>query len=433
MIPRYTRPTMGAVWTDERKFDTWLAIEIAACEAWAELGRIPAEDLAVIKEKATFDTEEILEIEETTKHDVIAFLTNVADYVGPSSRFIHMGLTSSDILDTSLALLLCEAADIIIEDIDELLAVLKRRAHEFKDTITIGRSHGIHAEPMSFGHKLAVWYDETKRNRARLIDAKESIRTGKISGVVGTFATGDPRLEELVMASLGLKPAPASTQVVQRDRHAHFFTTLAIIASSIEKFSVEIRHLQRTEVLEAQEYFSKGQKGSSAMPHKRNPILTENLTGLARIVRANSVAALENVALWHERDISHSSVERVIAPDSTILTDFMLGRITGVIDTLVVRPENMMKNLRLTGGLIYSQRLLLSLIEKGMIREDAYAAVQRLAARAWDEGKNFMDLVRTDDTIAKHLSGDQLEEVFDPGWYVRHTDEVFSRVFDDSK
>jgi adenylosuccinate lyase len=424
---------MGAVWTDERKFDTWLAIEIAACEAWAELGRIPAEDLAVIKKKAAFDTERILEIEETTKHDVIAFLTNVAEYVGPSSRFIHMGLTSSDILDTSLALLLCEAAGIILEDLDDLLAVLKRRAYEFKDTLTIGRSHGLHAEPISFGHKLAVWYDETKRNRARLIDAKESIRVGKLSGVVGTFATGDPRLEEMVMASLGLKPAPASTQVVQRDRHAHFFTTLAIIASSIEKFSVEIRHLQRTEVLEAQEYFAKGQKGSSAMPHKRNPILTENLTGLARIVRANSLAALEDVALWHERDISHSSVERVIAPDSTILADFMLGRITGVIDKLVVRPENMMKNLNLTGGLIYSQRLLLSLIEKGMIREDAYAAVQRLAAMAWDEGKSFIDLVRSDDTISDHLSGDTLEEVFDPGWYIRHTDEIFARVFDDTK
>jgi adenylosuccinate lyase len=342
-----------------------------------------------------------------------------------------MGLTSSDVLDTSLALLLCEAADIILEDLDGLLAVLDRRAHEFKDTITIGRSHGIHAEPISFGHKLAVWYDETNRNRARLVDAKESIRVGKISGVVGSFATGDPRLEEMVMASLGLTPAPASTQVVQRDRHAHFFSTLAIIASSVEKFAIEIRHLQRTEVLEAQEYFSKGQKGSSAMPHKRNPILSENVTGLARIVRANALAALEDVALWHERDISHSSVERVIAPDSTILTDFMLGRITGVIDKLVVHPENMMKNVNLTGGLIYSQRLLLSLVETGMTREDAYAAVQRLAAMAWDEEKNFMELVRADDTITEHLSGDQLEEVFDPGWYIRHTDEIFARVFGD--
>lgn len=429
MIERYTRPEMGVIWEPKRKFETWLQIEIAACEAQAEMGNIPEEDLKTIKEKAKFDIGGIDRIEEVTKHDVIAFLTNVAEYVGPSSRFIHMGLTSSDILDTSLALLLKEASDILIGDIDRLLEVLKRRAFEFKDTVTIGRSHGIHAEPISFGHKLAVWYDEMRRNRERMVSARETISCGKLSGVVGTFGNMEPELEERVMEKLKLKPAPASTQVVQRDRHAHFFTTLAVIASSVEKFAIEIRHLQRTEVLEAMEYFSEGQKGSSAMPHKRNPILTENVTGLARLVRANSLAALENVPLWHERDISHSSVERVIAPDSTILLDFMLSRITGVIDKLVVFPERMKENLESTGGLVYSQRLLLKLIDSGITREEAYEIVQGLAKRAWDGSAKFIDLVKVDDKIKELLNRKDIDEIFDPGYYVRHTDFIFNRVF----
>ncbi len=429
MIERYSRPKMRDIWEPKKKFETWLQIEIAACEALTEMGKIPKEDLKIIKEKAAFDIEGIDKIEAVTKHDVIAFLTNVAEYVGPSSRFIHMGLTSSDILDTSLALLLKEASEILIADIDKLLEVLKRRALEFKDTITIGRSHGIHAEPITFGHKLAIWFDEMRRNRKRMVDAKEIISCGKLSGVVGTFANIDPQLEEKVMDKLGLMPAPASTQVVQRDRHAQFFTTLAIGASSIEKFAVEIRHLQRTELLEAMEYFAPGQKGSSAMPHKRNPILTENLTGLARLVRANSLAALENIPLWHERDISHSSVERIIAPDSTILLDFMLGRITGVIDKLLVFPERMMENLESTGGLIYSQRLLLKLIDTGISREGAYEIVQGLAKRAWEGEGKFIELVRKDDKIKGCMNAKDIDDIFDPGYYVRHTGFIFDRVF----
>ncbi len=429
MIERYTRPEMGGIWDPKRRYQTWLAIEIAACEAWHELGKIPDGDMQVIKDKASFDVSRIDEIEQTTKHDVIAFLTNVAEYVGPSSRFIHMGMTSSDILDTSLALLLVEAADLIIADIEKLQAVLKRRAFEFKKTIMIGRTHGIHAEPITFGHKLAVWYEEMKRNRARMIQARETIAVGKVSGAVGTFANLDPRVEEIVMKKLGLTPEPAATQVVQRDRHAHYFTTLAVIASSIEKFGVEIRHLQRSEVAEAQEYFSPGQKGSSAMPHKRNPVLSENIDGLARLVRANAVAALENVALWHERDISHSSVERVIAPDSTILLDFILARFTNLMDKLVVYPARMAKNLEITGGLIYSQRLMLALVDAGMTREDAYASVQDLARKAWEGGGAFINLVKADDRTLGRLTKKQIEEIFDPEWYVRHTDHIFKRVF----
>ncbi len=429
MIERYTRPEMGKIWEPKRRFETWLAIEIAACEAWQQLGKIPNEDIETIKKKARFDISRIDEIERTTKHDVIAFLTNVAEYVGPSSRFIHMGMTSSDILDTSLALLMVEAADLMIADIDGLLGVLKRRAYEFKETIMIGRTHGIHAEPITFGHKLAVWYEETKRNRARMIKAREVIAVGKLSGAVGTFANLDPRVEEIVMKKLGLIPEPAATQIVQRDRHAQFFTTLAVIASSIERFAAEIRHLQRTEVAEAQEYFSHGQKGSSAMPHKRNPILSENIDGLARIVRANAVAALENVALWHERDISHSSVERVISPDSTILLDFMLARFTNLMDKLIVYPDRMKKNLELTGGLIYSQRLMLALVDAGMTREEAYAVTQDLAKEAWEGGAAFFDLVKKDNRTAAKLTGQQIEEIFNPAWYVRYTDFIFGRVF----
>ena len=340
-----------------------------------------------------------------------------------------MGLTSSDILDTSLALLLKEASDLIIDGLEELLEVIKRRAYEFKDTIMIGRSHGIHAEPITFGHKLAVWYDETRRNLIRMKEAKKNISFGKLSGAVGTFANLDPRLEELVMKRLRLKPAPASTQIIQRDRHAQFFTTMAIIASSIEKFAIEIRHLQRTEVMEAREYFSPGQKGSSAMPHKMNPILSENLSGLARIVRANGVAALENIPLWHERDISHSSVERVIAPDSTILTDFMINRATNLIDKLVVYPEQMIKNLETTGGLIYSQRLMLTLVGKGLTREEAYAIVQGIAKDAWGGEDRFIDLVKGDEKIREYLDSDEIAGVFDPGYFVRYTEYIFNRVF----
>jgi adenylosuccinate lyase len=429
MIERYTRSEMGEIWEPKRRFETWLAIEIAACEAWHELGKIPGEDVETIKEKARFDIPRIDEIERTTKHDVLAFLTNVAEYVGPSSRFIHMGMTSSDVLDTSLALLLVQAADLIIADIDTLLDVLKRRAWEFKDTIMIGRTHGIHAEPITFGHKLAVWYGETARNRERMAQARKVVAVGKLSGAVGTFANLDPRVEEIVMKKLGLVPEPAATQIVQRDRHAQFFSTLAVVASSVERFALEIRHLQRTEVAEAQEYFSPGQKGSSAMPHKRNPVLSENIDGLARIVRANAVAALENVALWHERDISHSSVERVIAPDSTILLDFMLVRFTNLMDKLVVYPDRMKRNVELTGGLIFSQRLMLALVDVGMSREEAYALTQDLAKKAWDGGGAFVDLAKTDDRIKAVLSGRQIEDIFDPGWYVRHTDYIFKRVF----
>jgi len=420
---------MGRIWEPKRKFETWLDIEVAACEAWAKLGKIPKKDLKTIKEKAAFDIEGIDEIEKIAKHDVIAFLTNVAGYVGPPSRFIHMGLTSSDILDTSLALLLREASDIIISDIERLMDALKKRAYELKDTLMIGRTHGMHSEPITFGLKLCVWYDEMRRNFERMKAAREIISTGKISGAVGTFAGLDPRVEEIVMKKLGLKPAPASTQIVQRDRHAQYFTTLAVIASSVEKFAVEIRHLQRTEVAEAMEFFSPGQKGSSAMPHKRNPVLSENITGLSRIIRANSLAALENIPLWHERDISHSSTERVIAPDSTILTNFILTRFLGVIEKLVVDKERMKKNMDSTGGLVFSQRLMLTLVEKGITREEAYAIVQGLAREAWDGDKNFIDLVNRDPKIKEYFKAKEVEAVFDPKYFVRHTDFIFKRVF----
>jgi adenylosuccinate lyase len=438
MIDRYTRPLMGKIWEPKRRFETWLAIEIAACEAWSSLGRISGDDLDVIKlvENHAFtdsDITEIAEIEEVTKHDVISFITFMQRRVGASSaRFIHMGLTSSDVLDTSLALLLVEAADLIIADIDKLLEVLKRRAFEFKGTIMVGRTHGIHAEPITFGHKLAVWYEEMKRDRDRMTRAREMIAVGKISGAVGTFANLDPRVEEIVMERLGLTPEPAATQIVQRDRHAQFFTTLAVVASSIEKFALEIRHLQRTEVAEAQEFFSPGQKGSSAMPHKRNPILSENIDGLARLVRSNAVAALENVALWHERDISHSSVERVIAPDSTILLDFMLFRFTNLVDKLIVYPERMKKNLEATGGLIYSQRLMTELINStgmGINRDDIYELVQGIAKKAIEGKTSFTQLVKQDEKISRFLAPGRIEEIFDPEWYVRHTDYIFKRVF----
>ncbi|GAB7026090.1 adenylosuccinate lyase [Geotalea toluenoxydans] len=429
MIERYSRPEMTRIWEPENRYQKWLEIEIYACEAHAQLGNIPQEAVDRIKAKAKFDVPRIDEIEKTVKHDVIAFLTSVADYIGDDSRFVHLGLTSSDVLDTSLAMLLKESSDLIIADIKKLMEVIKKRAMEHKDTPMMGRSHGIHAEPVTFGLKMALWYDEMRRNLRRMEAARETVAYGKISGAVGTFANIDPKVEEFVCAKAGLKPAPCSTQVIQRDRHAEFFSALAIIASSIEKFAVEIRHLQRTEVLEAEEFFSKGQKGSSAMPHKRNPVLSENLTGLARLIRGYAVSAMENVALWHERDISHSSVERIIGPDATILMDFMLNRCIGLIDNLVVYPENMMKNLNLMRGLIFSQRILLELANNGVSRENAYALVQRNAMKVWEEGKDFQTELLNDAEVRSTLSEEQIKEAFNLNYHLKHVDTIFTRVF----
>ncbi len=420
---------MTRIWEPENRYQKWLEIEIYACEAHAQLGNIPQEAVDRIKAKAKFDVPRIDEIEKTVKHDVIAFLTSVADYIGDDSRFVHLGLTSSDVLDTSLAMLLKESSDLIIADIKKLMEVIKKRAMEHKDTPMMGRSHGIHAEPVTFGLKMALWYDEMRRNLRRMEAARETVAYGKISGAVGTFANIDPKVEEFVCAKAGLKPAPCSTQVIQRDRHAEFFSALAIIASSIEKFAVEIRHLQRTEVLEAEEFFSKGQKGSSAMPHKRNPVLSENLTGLARLIRGYAVSAMENVALWHERDISHSSVERIIGPDATILMDFMLNRCIGLIDNLVVYPENMMKNLNLMRGLIFSQRILLELANNGVSRENAYALVQRNAMKVWEEGKDFQTELLNDAEVRSTLSEEQIKEAFNLNYHLKHVDTIFTRVF----
>lgn len=429
MINRYTRPEMGSIWEDENRYAKWLDVEIAACEAMSEEGTIPAKSLKVIKEKAGFSVERIMEIEEETKHDVIAFLTNVAEYVGPESRYIHLGLTSSDILDTSFALLLKEAMNLIIQDVEEFMKTLKKRAIEHKNTVMIGRSHGIHAEPITFGLKLAVWYSEMGRNLRRLEDALNVISYGKLSGAVGTFANISPRVEELTCKKLGLTPAKISTQIIQRDRHAQYFTALAILAGTLEKIAVEIRHLQRTEVLEAEEPFKKGQKGSSAMPHKKNPIGSENISGLARLVRSNSLAAMENIALWHERDISHSSVERVIAPDSTILIDFMLHRLDRIVSGLIVHPDNMINNLNKTKGLIFSQQVLIKLTEKGLEREKAYVMVQRNAMKVWESGQDFKELIMEDEDICRNLSKKEIEEMFDLDYHLKHVDEIFERVF----
>ena len=429
MIQRYSRAKMEAIWSPENRYRKWLDIEILACEAMAARGEIPEVSMKNIRERAGFDVNRIDEIEKTTKHDVIAFLTSVTEKVGADGRFIHRGLTSSDILDTSLALLLREAAEILIEDIDLLLAAIKRKAFAHKDTLMIGRSHGIHAEPITFGLKMALWHTEMERNRERMVRAKETISTGKLSGVVGTFSFIDPAIEEYVCGKLGLKPALVSSQIVQRDRHAEYFATLAIIASSIDKFSQEIRLLQRTEVREAEEYFSPGQKGSSAMPHNRNPVLSENLSGLSRLMRSYALAALEDVALWHERDISHSSVERVIGPDATILLDFMLGRFTGLIDQLVVYPERMLANLNMTKGVIFSQMVLLKLIEKGISREAAYAIVQRNAMRSWQEGLDFRDLLLRDGEVMSRLNAGDLEGVFQVRNFLKQIDFIFNRVF----
>jgi adenylosuccinate lyase len=429
VIERYSRPEMARIWEAENRYRKWLEIEIYACEAHAEMGTIPSEAVERIKAKAKFDVARIDEIEKVVKHDVIAFLTSVADYIGHDSRFVHLGLTSSDVLDTSFAMLLKEASDLIIADIKRLMEAIRKRAFEHKDTPMMGRSHGIHAEPVTFGIKMALWYDEMRRNLRRMEAARETIAYGKISGAVGTFANIDPQVEEYVCKKAGLKPAPGSTQIIQRDRHAEFFATLAIIASSIDKFAVEIRHLQRTEVLEAEEFFSKGQKGSSAMPHKRNPVLSENLSGLARLLRGYSVSAMENVALWHERDISHSSVERVIGPDATILIDFMLSRCTGLIENLLVYPENMMKNLNLMRGLIFSQRVLLELANKGASREDAYAMVQRNAMKVWEEGKDFQAELLADAEVRGYLSAEEITAAFDLNYHLKHVDTIFTRVF----
>ncbi|MGV8080463.1 MAG: adenylosuccinate lyase [Syntrophales bacterium] len=429
MIPRYSREAMTRIWSPENRYRKWLDIEILACEAFAERGEIPREALKVIRERAGFDVERIDEIEKVTKHDVIAFLTSVTEKVGEEGRFIHMGLTSSDILDTSLAVLLKEAAEMLLADLDQLLAVLKKRAFEHKGTMMIGRSHGIHAEPITFGLKMALWYQEMQRNRLRLERAMEVVSVGKLAGAVGTFSFVHPGVEEYVCGKLGLRPAAVSSQIVQRDRHAEYFSTLAIIGSSIDKFAQEIRLLQRTEVREAEEYFSPGQKGSSAMPHKRNPVLSENLSGLARLMRSYALAALEDVALWHERDISHSSVERVIGPDATILLDFMLARFTGLIEKLVVYPERMKANLEMTHGVIFSQMVLLKLVESGMTREDAYAAVQRSAMASWERGMPFRSLLRDDPEIMSRIGEGDLDQVFRVENFLRHVDYIFQRVF----
>ena len=432
MIPRYTRPEMADIWSPETKFRIWFEIEAYAAEAQAELGVIPKEAAKVIWEKgskAQFDVARIDEIEREVKHDVIAFLTHLAEIVGPEARFVHQGMTSSDVLDTCLNVQLVRAVDILLKDLDMVLAALKKRAFEHRDTVCIGRSHGIHAEPTTFGIKLATFYAEFDRARQRLRFARDEIATCAISGAVGTFANIDPFVEEYVAKKLGLKPEPVSTQVIPRDRHAMFFATLAVIASSIERLAVEIRHLQRTEVLEAEEYFSPGQKGSSAMPHKRNPILTENLTGLARLVRMSVIPALENVALWHERDISHSSVERGIAPDTTVTLDFALRRLAAVVDKLVVYPENMLKNLNRLGGLIHSQRVLLALTQAGMSREDAYRTVQRNAMPVWRGEGEFLDLLKKDEDVRRYLDEKQLEELFDLGYHTKHVGTIFRRVF----
>lgn len=432
MIPRYSRPEMVALWSPETKFRIWFEIEAHACDALAELGVIPESAARTIWEKggsATFDVERIDAIERETKHDVIAFLTHLAEIVGPDARFVHQGMTSSDVLDTCLSVQLARASDMLIADVDALLAALKKRAYEYKDTPTMGRSHGIHAEPTTFGVKLALAYAEFSRCRDRLVAAREEIATCAISGAVGTFANIDPRVEEHVAAKLGLKPEPVSTQVIPRDRHAMFFATLGVVASSIERLAIEIRHLQRTEVLEAEEYFSPGQKGSSAMPHKRNPVLTENLTGLARMVRSYAMPAMENVALWHERDISHSSVERMIGPDATITLDFALARLTSVIDRLVVYPDNMRANLERYRGLIHSQRVLLALTQAGVSREDSYRLVQRNAMKVWEHGKDFLEELLADDEVRKALSETELREKFDLGYHTKHVDTIFRRVF----
>lgn len=429
MIPRYTRPDMAKIWEPENRFRIWLEIETLACEAQAELGVIPKEVVPVIRAKGNFNIERIDAIEAEVKHDVIAFLTSVAEFVGPEARFIHQGMTSSDVLDTCLSVQMVQAADELLADLDKLLESLKQRALEHRDTVCMGRSHGIHAEPVTFGLKLASFYAEMDRNRTRLLAARENIATGAISGAVGTFANINPYVEEYVCAKMGLKPEPVSTQVIPRDRHAEYFCTLSIIASSMERIAIEVRHLQRTEVLEAEEQFTKGQKGSSAMPHKRNPILSENLTGQARYVRAMCIPALENIALWHERDISHSSVERYLAPDATVALDFSLRRLNGLISNLVVYPENMLRNLNQMKGLVFSQKILLDLTQSGVSREDSYRLVQKNAMKVWEEGKDFLTELLADKEVVAALGEEKIRESFDLNYHLKHVNTIFKRVF----
>ena len=429
MIERYTLPEMGEIWTDNYKLKTWLQVEIAVCEAQAELGYIPTEAVEEIKAKADFDPERVLEIEAEVRHDVIAFLTNVNEYVGDAGRYIHLGLTSSDVLDTGIALQMLESLNLILERLEELIQAIRYQAQQHRYTVMVGRSHGIHAEPITFGFKLAGWLAEVLRNRDRLVRLRKEIAVGKISGAVGTYANVDPQIEAIACQKLGLEPDCASTQVISRDRHADYVQQLALLTASIERFAVEIRNLQRTDVLEVEEFFSKKQKGSSAMPHKRNPIRSERLTGMARIVRGNAVAALENVALWHERDISHSSVERVILPDSCILTHFMLKEITGLVKNLLVYPENMKRNMNVYGGVIFSQRVLLTLVEKGMNREDAYRVVQECAMSAWNKTDgDFRKLISQDETVTKTLSEAEIDACFDPNHHLKNLDEIYQRL-----
>jgi adenylosuccinate lyase len=429
MIERYTLPEMGTLWSQHNKFQKWLDVEIAVCEVHAEDGTIPRDALSEIKAKAAFTVERVNEIERTTDHDVIAFTTNLAENIGPSSRFVHYGLTSSDVVDTANALLLKESCDLLLSKIDLLLDVLKKRAFEFKDTPQIGRTHGIHAEPTSFGLTWALWYSEFQRNRERLQRAKEAVSVGKISGAVGAFAHLAPDVEERVCQRLGLKAAPVSTQVIQRDRYAEYLCTLGIIASSLEKIALQVRHWQRTEVREAQEKFKVGQKGSSAMPHKRNPILSERICGMARTIRANAIVGMENIALWHERDISHSSAERIVLPDSSAALDYILAKAASLLDGLVVYPENMMKNLNATRGLVFSGQLMLALTQKGVSREDAYTWTQRNAMKVWDEGGEYRELVMKDADISSRLSEEEIARVFDVAHYLRNVEQVFERVF----
>jgi adenylosuccinate lyase len=433
MIERYTTPRMKSLWSDQNRFQKWLDIELLACEAQAKLGIIPKSALPKIKKRAKFDAGRIAQIEEKTKHDVIAFLTNLAENIGKEAKYVHYGMTSSDILDTSLSLLLRESGEVILQDLDNLSLSLKKKALEFKHTPMIGRTHGVHAEPITLGLKFALWYAEVQRNMERLKKAIQTISVGKISGAVGTFSNLDPRVEEYVCKKLKLKPAPISSQIIQRDRHAEFMTALSIIASSIEKFATEIRSLQRTEILELEEGFAKGQKGSSAMPHKRNPITCERLCGLARLVRTNGQAALENITLWHERDISHSSVERIIIPDSTILVDYMLTQFVKIIENLLVYPDNMRKNLKKTGGMIFSGRLLLKLSQKAPSKEEAYLIVQDNAMKAWNKNENFKDLIKNDQRVKKYLSEKEIDECFSLDYYLRNVDYIFKRVFRDKR
>jgi len=429
LIERYSRPEISALWSEQSKFQSWLDVELAVCTAQAELGVIPKEALAVIKRRAAFEVKRVNEIETEVKHDVIAFLTNVAENIGEESRFVHLGLTSSDVIDTALALQLRRAGKILEIELTALHDAVRAKAREHKHTLEVGRSHGIHAEPITFGFKLAVWLEEIRRHQTRLARAIENVSVGKMSGPVGTYSNISPDVEKIACQKLGLKPDSISTQIIQRDRHAEFISTLAIIGSSLDKFATEIRHLQRTDVLEVEEPFSKGQKGSSAMPHKRNPVGSENISGLARILRANSLAALENIPLWHERDISHSSVERVIMPDSTILLDFMLNRFTGIVKDLVVYPENMARNMEIYGGVIFSQAVLLKLVDKGLSREDAYKLVQHNAMKAWnEENGSFKENLFGDVEVTKLLSRQEIEATLEPGHYLKHIDQVFQRL-----